>query len=91
VYYILPPVIALYFTLLAILVMDYGLSNDGLAIVLTIIGVGLAVLFQLRNELKNQTSELRNQTNKFVETEGEMNKMNNFLMQTTLSQTDIKA
>jgi len=91
VYYILPPIIALYFTLLAILVMDYELSNDGLAVVLAIIGVGLAVFYQLRNELKNQTSELRNQTNKFVETEGEMNKMNNFLMQTTLSQTDIKA
>jgi hypothetical protein len=74
--------------------MVYGVSNDGLAIVLAIIGVGgpigLAILFQLRNELKNQTIELRNQTNNFVHTETEMDTMNNFLKQITLSQIDEK-
>jgi hypothetical protein len=66
------------------------LSNDDLSTVLAIIGVGIPIglttLFQLRNELKNQTNELRSQTSKFVQTETELANMNNFLKKITQSQ-----
>jgi hypothetical protein len=70
--------------------MIYGLSNDALAIVGIIIAVGAAIFFQSRSEMKNQTKELRNQTSNFTETQREMNTMNTFLKQTTMSQIDEK-
>jgi hypothetical protein len=70
--------------------MIYGLSNDALAIVGIIIALGAAVFFQLRNEMKNQTKVLRNQTGNFIETQKEMSTMNIFLKQTTMSQIDEK-
>jgi hypothetical protein len=87
---LLPSIIALYSTLLSVCILIFTISSDTLAIVVTLIGIGVAILFQLRNELNNQTNELRNQTNKFVQTDTKMNKMNSFLMQTTLSQIDEK-
>ena len=83
-------VIILYLAIPVILFMIYGLSNDALAIVGIIIAVGVAIVFQLRNEMKNQTKELRNQTSNFTETQKEMNTMNTFLKQTTMSQIDEK-
>jgi hypothetical protein len=44
-----PSVIILYLALPAILFMIYGLSNDVLAIVATIIAVGVAIVVQIRN------------------------------------------
>jgi hypothetical protein len=49
---------------------------DRVAIVGIIAAVGLAIFFQLRSEMKNQTKELKSQTSNFTETQKEMNTMN---------------
>jgi hypothetical protein len=70
--------------------MIYGLSNDGLALVGIIAAVGLAIFLQIRSELKHQTTALRSQTNNFVQTEEEMEKMNRFLAESTEGAVDEK-
>jgi len=85
-----PSVIILYLALPAILFMIYDLSNDVLAILGIIIAVGVAIVVQLRTEMKNQTKELRNQTSNLRGHKKEINTMNTFLKQTTMSQIDEK-
>lgn len=70
--------------------MIYDLSNDVLAILGIIIAVGVAIVVQLRTEMKNQTKELRNQTSNLRGHKKEINTMNTFLKQTTMSQIDEK-
>jgi hypothetical protein len=73
---LLPPVICLYFTLLAIGVLVFGVSSDALAIALAIIGAALAISLPITFEMRSQR--------------GNMTRMNTFLKRTTLSHIDEK-
>jgi hypothetical protein len=72
-------VIVLYFTIVAELLMILGISNDGLSIVIAIIGVGVVIFLQLKT-----------QTSKFTQTQSEMIIMNCFQKDITLSHIDEK-
>ena len=63
--------------------MVNGLSPDGLAITLAILGVGIPIGIGVILQLRSQTS-------RFMETQKEMNKMNTFSERSTLSQIDEK-
>ena len=70
--------------------MIFRIPTEDVAIEETIIGEGIAIVFQLTNEMKHQTNEFRNQAGKFTQTQTEKNTMNGFLRQTTLSHIDEK-
>jgi hypothetical protein len=72
----LPSIICLYFMLLAIGVLTFGVSSDALAIALAIIGAALAISLPITFEMRSQI--------------GNMTRMNNFLTRTALSQVDEK-
>ena len=62
-------IMILYFILFSLLILVDGLSSDGLAIIIVILAVGLAMGVAV-------IGQLRSQTNKFVETQKEMSRMN---------------
>jgi uncharacterized membrane protein len=74
-----PSTISLYFTILAICVLILGVSSDALALVLAVIGTGIAIILQMRS-----------QSGQFTKTNRRMKKMGRFQRRMTLSLIDEK-
>jgi hypothetical protein len=74
-----PSTISLYFTALAICVLILGISSDALALVLAVVGTGVAIILQMKS-----------QSGQFTRTNRRMKKMSRFQREMTLSLIDEK-